>query len=272
MSVKVGQNPSLPLQIEFILNDIPYYVRKEDNILYNDTLSKLLGVLKLKLSIAAGHYPQTADQVYTIQAYFRFVNTLQLAQLSRFFQENRDFVRSLSSTEIHDLIPKIRTSQIVSAVQDVLEASSLIKTFDVLANRFHGLQGMIGSLEEVVEEKVPLGELYDVAANFKGNIGDFVETMERALERARLSNAGHDEKAGVGLLTYFRSKGRQWHTVILTTCNDGIIPHKKAPIEDERRLFYVAMTRASSNLLISYLKNICKNNVSPSRFLAEAGL
>jgi DNA helicase II / ATP-dependent DNA helicase PcrA len=245
---------SLPLQIEFILNDIPYYVRKEDNILHNDTLAKLLGVLKLKLSIAAGHQAQTADQVHTIQAYFRFVNQHQVSLLNRFFQGSRDFVRSLSSTELCDLIPKIRNSQIVSAVQEVLEAPSLIKTFDVLANRFHGLQGMIGSLEEVVEEKVPLGELYDVAANFKGNIGDFVETMERALERARLSNAGQDEKAGVGLLTYFRSKGRQWHTVILTTCNDGIIPHKKAPVEDERRLFYVAMTRTSSNLLISYLK------------------
>lgn len=263
---------SLPLQIEFILNDIPYYVRKEDNILYNDTLAKLLGVLKLKLAISAEQQPQTSDQAHAIQAYFRFVSPQQVDQLNRFFQGGRNFLQTLSSPALFAIMPKIRESQIIPAMREILEAPSLIKTFDILAKRFHGLQGMIGSLEEVVEEKVPLGELYDVAANFKGNIKEFVETMERALEQARLSNAGEDRKAGVGLLTYFKSKGLQWHTVILTTCNEGIIPHKKAPVEDERRLFYVAMTRASSNLLISYLKNICKTSVSPSRFLAEAGL
>lgn len=76
---------------------------------------------------------------------------------------------------------------------------------------------------------------------------------------------------GVTLLTYFRAKGRQWHTVILTTCNQGLIPHGKAPIEDERCLFYMAITRASGNLMISYLGKSCNNKVKPSQFLSEAG-
>ena len=74
------------------------------------------------------------------------------------------------------------------------------------------------------------------------------------------------------LLTYFRSKGLQWHTVILTTCNDGLIPHQRAEVEEERRLFYVAMTRASSNLVLSYVQSVCSCKVQPSRFLYEAGL
>lgn len=73
-------------------------------------------------------------------------------------------------------------------------------------------------------------------------------------------------------MTYFRSKGLQWHTVILTTCNDGLIPHQRAVVEEERRLFYVAMTRASSNLVISYVQSVCSCKVQPSRFLYEAGL
>jgi ATP-dependent exoDNAse (exonuclease V) beta subunit len=60
--------------------------------------------------------------------------------------------------------------------------------------------------------------------------------------------------------------------VILTTCNEGLIPHQKAQVEEERRLFYVAMTRASSNLVISYVKSACGTDVPPSRFLYEAGL
>jgi DNA helicase-2/ATP-dependent DNA helicase PcrA len=210
--------------------------------------------------------------VLTIQAYFRFLNPAQIEKLTILFRKTENFMEAISSSAFVGILAKARDSKLVSSVHEMIEAPNLIRTFDVLAKRFHGLQGMIGSLEDVIDEKVPLGELYDVAVNFKGSIPEFVETIERALERARLSHAGEDEKAGIGLLTYFKAKGLQWHTVILTTCNEGVIPHKKAPIEDERRLFYVAMTRASSNLVISYLKSICKNSVNPSRFIAEAGL
>jgi DNA helicase-2/ATP-dependent DNA helicase PcrA len=130
---------------------------------------------------------------------------------------------------------------------------------------------MIGSLEDVLDEKAPLAEIYEVAANFRGGISEFVRTVERALERARRAGAGKDREGGVALLTYFRAKGLQWHTVILTSCNDGLIPHKRAPIEDERRLFYVALTRASSNLIVSYVRNACNTAVQPSQFLSEAG-
>ena len=92
------------------------------------------------------------------------------------------------------------------------------------------------------------------------------------MDLAKKTGAGKDEDNGVSLLTYFKSKGRQWHTVMLTSCNEGLIPHKRAKVEDERRLFYVALTRASSNLVISYVNQSCKNNVSPSRFLEEAHL
>lgn len=262
---------SLPLQIEFILNDVPYYVRQEDNILHNDTLQKLLGVLRLKLALQSNAVPTVKDRRLTIQAYFRYIGQQQIERLDRLFQRTGDFFDAISGDAFFSVLPKAKDSLLTSSIREAIDAPNLIKTFDALAKRFHGLKGMIGSLEDVVEEKVPLGELYDVAATFKGSVTDFVNTMEQALERARQSNAG-ENKTGVGLLTYFKSKGLQWHTVILTTCNDGLIPHAKASIEDERRLFYVAMTRASSNLLLSYLKNICKNSVSPSRFLKEAGL
>jgi DNA helicase-2/ATP-dependent DNA helicase PcrA len=226
----------------------------------------------MKLAYQHGMAPTPRDQAFTIQAYFRFISEQLMGRLPSLFRNGADFFDVVSSPPFFRVLPKARESHLASAVRDVLDAPNLAKTFDVLAMKFHGLQGMIGSLDDVIDEKVPLGELYDIAVSFKGNIGDFVETMERALERARQSNAGKDDMAGVALLTYFKSKGLQWHTVILTTCNDGLIPHRKAPIEDERRLFYVAMTRASSNLLISYLKSICKNSVNPSPFLKEAGL
>jgi len=130
----------------------------------------------------------------------------------------------------------------------------------------------VGSLEDVVAERVPLGEIYELAANFAGKTDDFVRTLERAVERARQTKAGMNRDGGVALLTYLRAKGMQWQTVILTTCNEGLLPHRRASIEDERRLFYVALTRASANLLVSYVKSSCRTSVEPTRFLREAGL
>lgn len=58
----------------------------------------------------------------------------------------------------------------------------------------------------------------------------------------------------------------------LIVAHDGLIPHQRAEVEEERRLFYVAMTRASSNLVLSYVQSVCSCKVQPSRFLYEAGL
>jgi DNA helicase-2/ATP-dependent DNA helicase PcrA len=266
---------SLPLQVEFILNDIPYYVRDEDNILRNEALDRLLGVLRTKIALTAGDNPSPRDAVLTVRAYFRYVNAREQTELDRLFRRRGDFMELLDTDAIASVLPKARGG-FATGVREMLGARTLMDTLDVLSKRFKGLQGMIGSLEDVIEEKVPLGEIYELAASFKGDTEQFVTTMEQALQRARESNAGHQHDSGVGLLTYFRSKGLQWHTVILTTCNERLIPHTKAErsgkLEDERRLFYVAMTRASANLVVSYVKSACGNKVEPSRFLKEAGL
>jgi DNA helicase-2/ATP-dependent DNA helicase PcrA len=263
---------SLPLQVEFILNDIPFYVRKEDNILQNRILERLLGILRLKLALDSGVATKTEDELLTIRAYFRYINEASADRLHRLFSNRKDFLSVIGSEEFYSIIPKAEKSYLSIAIQEILQTNSLLDALDILAKRFKGLKGMIGSLEDVVQERVPLGEIYDVAASFSGNISEFVMAMERALDLAKKRSAGRDEETGVGLLTYFRAKGRQWHSVILTSCNEGLIPHKRAPIEDERRLFYVALTRATSNLLISYLKDACRTKVSPSRFLKEAEL
>jgi len=263
---------SFPIQIEFILNYIPYYVREDDNILSNEILERLLGALRLKLALAAEKKPTIKDSIYAIRAYFRYLDGRAVERLSYLFQRNGNFVDTIASDEFYSILPKAKKSYLIPAVIEMLDKKSLLDTLDVLSKRFNGLRGMIGSLEDVINERVPLGEIFEVAANFKGNINDFVTTMEQAINLAHKSGAGKDQETGIKLLTYFKSKGLQWHTVFLTTCNEGLIPHKRARIEDERRLFYVAMTRASSNLLISYVSYSCKNKVAPSRFLLESGL
>lgn len=262
---------SLPIQVEFILSEIPYFVRDEDNILENDSLTRLLSVLRAKVALEM-HRPIAAeDQVNIAKAYFRYVDTRQTDRLRAMAMSGTNLFDRRNAAQLAQAMPKAAESQILAAFEEVVAAPTLDKALDVLRRRFNGLKGMVGSLEQAVEQQAPLAEVFDIARDYKGQTDQFVATMDRAIARAKSVRAGHDEN-GVALLTYFRSKGRQWHTVILTSCNEGIIPHAKAPVEEERRLFYVALTRASANLLVSYVENACDNKVKPSRFLTEAGL
>jgi ATP-dependent DNA helicase UvrD/PcrA len=261
---------SLPIQLQFILRDIPYNVREQDNILQNEELEKLLGVLRAKLALEHGQAVRASDAVLSLKAYFQYFDQRRTSPLEEFFSRAESFFAAVKSERFYSILPKARDSRFVEAMLDVVKAPSLFKTLDILA-KFKGLRGMVGSLEDVVDGDVPLGEVYELAASFRGRIDSFVETIDAALKRAREVNAGHEQK-GVILATFFKAKGLQWHTVIITSCNQGIIPHRRAPIDDERKLFYVALTRASSNLIVSYLKTSCKTKVARSCFLSEAGL
>ena len=73
----------------------------------------------------------------------------------------------------------------------------------------------------------------------------------------------------VRLLTIHSSKGLEFSNVAIIACENKICPHSESNKEEERRLFYVAMTRACNNLILSYSFD---NQDGPSVFLKEAGL
>ena len=69
------------------------------------------------------------------------------------------------------------------------------------------------------------------------------------------------------------AKGLEYRCVYISEALEGTVPHRKAmadqEIEEERRLFYVAMTRAKEELTICYIKEKNGKEVHPSRFVQE---
>ncbi len=82
-----------------------------------------------------------------------------------------------------------------------------------------------------------------------------------------------DTADAVNIVTMHASKGLEWKLVILPDVNEGVVPHKKAvtdaELEEERRMFYVAMTRAKELLFLFYIEEKEAGNFLPSRFLNE---
>ncbi len=141
------------------------------------------------------------------------------------------------------------------------------KNKDGSHNEFKKLQ-----VQKRFNEKMDL--LSSLAKNYQ-NLGRF-------LNGTLIGSSEATQGEGVNLLSVHASKGLEFKDVYIIDLMEGRFPNHKlmntgGGIEEERRLFYVAITRAKENLWLSYAKNELRENAKPkehkpSVFLYEAGL
>ena len=135
-------------------------------------------------------------------------------------------------------------------------------------------------LEYAYKRKIKLVDLQEVlheieerAKEFK-TIEDWFAYMEvytRQLKQQ--AEVRHENRKAIRLMTMHGAKGLEFDTVFIMGANEKIMPYKKAEtveeLEEERRLFYVAMTRAKKQLVISYTKERNGKRMEASRFVRE---
>lgn len=122
----------------------------------------------------------------------------------------------------------------------------------------------------VLEEIQQNSREYQTVEEWFAHVENYKEMLEKQKAKGGREAADRD---GVTLMTMHGAKGLEYEVVFVIEGNEGITPYKKAKtkeaLEEERRLFYVAMTRAKSKLIISYVKEKNGKDVSPSRFVEE---
>lgn len=140
--------------------------------------------------------------------------------------------------------------------------------YDDFLRDYASEKGMKASdLFEILEELEEASAPYDSLEEWFTHIEEYTQALKnKQMHRNENTN-------GVRLLTMHASKGLEFDTVYIIEANDGQIPYKKSlkehKEEEERRLFYVAMTRAKEELKIVYVKIKNGRETSSSRFIDE---
>ena len=128
----------------------------------------------------------------------------------------------------------------------------------------------IEDMHEILDELADSARGYQTFGEWFIHIAKYTDKLK---EQARTKIS---EKKGVVISTFHSIKGLEFDQVFLMDVNEGTIPYRKAVtesnIEEERRLFYVGMTRARKELNLFYIKERHEKCVMPSRFLMEGGL
>lgn len=142
--------------------------------------------------------------------------------------------------------------------------------------------GYDGFLTEYARyRKMQSEELFDLLAELQEDAAEYptfalwfshMEEYAEQLQRQRIKEKKNVTEA-VTLSTYHSAKGLEYHTVFLPELNEGLTPHRQAlsteDVEEERRMFYVAMTRAKRRLVLSCMKELRSKELVPSRFVGE---
>jgi len=190
------------------------------------------------------------------------INRYPVNILWRFFQAlqypDNPYYRN-AYLELPDIEPE-RGEEALSEINSENPLPDLIER----AVSFHGFE------ENPEGPTQALQRLRKMAEKFVGGLADFLDTLslERGIDHMSLSGDR------VALMSLHASKGLEWPVVIITGCEDGLIPcslFREGDEAEEKRLFYVGMTRARRRLILSYTGRRTINGRSlqlePSPFL-----
>lgn len=189
-------------------------------------------------------------------------HTVSWNQVKSFYQDKGWMVERIEQLE-YDLlmIKSMPPAAAVNYIRKAVGYDDYIKEYA----RFRRMKE-----EELLEV---LEQLKESAAGFStmdGWFGHMEAYKEKLQEQARGQKAAVE---GVSLMTMHSSKGLEFKIVYILDVNEGITPHRKAvldaDIEEERRMFYVAMTRAKERLHVCYVQERYGRKQEMSRFIGE---
>jgi len=224
----------------------------------------------------------------------RGIGDISIARLRQFRDvTHHNFNQLLDSPEILEKLPEEAANSLKQFRKILHKAAGQFaspgqlfekaKLFFDEIDLFNGLGRMYKPREDALRRRDNLMEFLNSMAEFdagnqnRKNLQDFLESIALQDHSDQQEKSKKENTDSVTMLTVHAAKGLEFPTVLLAGLERNIFPHQRAVEEgneeEERRLFYVAITRARKNLLLCYAeKRRVMGQVSivrPSKFLSE---
>ena len=195
------------------------------------TIQKVLGESGLPFQVVGEGSPYDQPRVQAVIALLRAAMNGQLPELEGFPAAQQRLLRD-TITDARDAMPHALAAKLLAGLG--FESTPDLQQFVNTLSRFKDLAAAVGYFDDIAEQA-----FYDPSAD------------------------------AITLLTIHASKGLEFPVVFLIGAEQGILPHDRADIDEEKRLFYVAVTRAKERLDIVYTTKRAGHPAQLSAFAVE---
>ncbi|SKA22314.1 UvrD-helicase domain-containing protein [Consotaella salsifontis] len=285
----------IPYQIIMAREGLSFCAAEDLHVFLSETFDRLLHAIRTRAMATLGvRLPTMVEDVVTLcNSVRRFpLKRAEADALARHLRNGRP----KSYDEVIDALEAYRgplkgknedgkiSAAFAQALRKLVHAPTVRAAIEAMQDLFGGFQQDYGrAQEDIFLVDPPFLYLTEFAEAYGDDFQRFLDDLETAKDTlVRLPGEDKEDDANslwrrpVHLMTALRAKGKEFDTVVMLDVVDGIWPLRRAKsereIEAERRLFYVAMTRAKRRLILTLSGRIGDQVASASPFLEEAKL
>lgn len=287
------QSQLIPYQIYFASKGVPFCADVDLQVLSSETLRSLLRVLTIK-----GRAGERLNAYEAVEMALTLANLAFRYPLNNAEQGLEKHLSGANPDSLASAINAIRSyrgalyrsnkggkasAEMANRISAFVDANTVSNALIALDNGFEGLRkDRVKAEDDVFFKDPPIVQLAEYARSYSDDYSAFVNDIERArheLSHAPPANSEDDDsedvwKRAIHLMTAWRAKGKEFDTTVLLDVVDGVWPDWRADTpekrEAERRLFYVAFTRARKTVVMLTGDRSGKHPDSP--YIAELGL
>ena len=214
-----------------------------------------------KLTIAANHYKKSIFEI------IKYIDKIDLKINSGTKSKLQNFMNMMLRLQIES-----QTKNAFEIAETVVKETRLIKDLEKdgtpeAVSKVENVQELLNGIKDFITDKIEEGE--------DASLTTFLEDVALATDFDAKKN---DDKPSVSLMTIHQSKGLEYLYVYIVGLEENLFPsamsmNTRSELEEERRLFYVALTRAEKVAYLSYAQTRYRwgklVDAEPSRFLEE---
>ena len=281
----------IPYQIILSGHGVNFYAAEDLNVMLNDAFSMLKGLIDIKRRQVEGSSQSfmtlAEDMLRLCNALFRYplkkadAETLKGYMYHGQYQDLNGAIGHFSMMG-EGMIKSIDPANYVGRLRRFAAATTVQETIKCISEDFTGLKKDFRKADDdIFYADPPFPELAEFSSRYKGDFNRFCLDVERTIASLSAVVSADDKDMSdeerqkifthLYLMTGLRAKGKEFDSVYILHADRDVWPIKKAVelgrVEPERRLFYVAVTRARKKMVF-----VTNGYSSPSPYLSEMGL